>query len=179
MGRMPARAAAMSAWLGGKVRLALEWVTVPMFLVALQLPHAPLCYWLTSTLASTGQHLLLRSPAVRCAAATSALVPHTCASPAWLLPTSARRFTGPYATLAEPLRAPQSAAFSVWSGRATAGIVPLPSPAEIGAAGGHLSRAARPPPLRAVDPASEALAAGTDDITVLFQQVPGYHPRAT
>lgn len=60
-------AAAVAAWLGGKLRLFLEWLTLPMFLVALQLPHAPLCYWLSSTLAATAQHMLLRAPAVRCA----------------------------------------------------------------------------------------------------------------
>lgn len=51
--------------MGGKLRLVLEWLTVPLFLVALQLPHAPLCYWLSSSLAASAQALLLRVPAVR------------------------------------------------------------------------------------------------------------------
>ncbi len=55
----------MAAWVGGKLRLVLEWLTVPLFLVALQLPHAPLCYWLSSSLAASAQALLLRVPAVR------------------------------------------------------------------------------------------------------------------
>ena len=38
---------------------------MPMFAVALQLPAAPLLYWLTSGLFSLGQHFALRSPAVR------------------------------------------------------------------------------------------------------------------
>lgn len=59
-------AGAVEAWLVGKLRLCLEWLTVPMLLVALQLPHASLCYWLASGLATLGQHHLLRLPAVRC-----------------------------------------------------------------------------------------------------------------
>jgi membrane protein insertase Oxa1/YidC/SpoIIIJ len=58
-------AGAVEAWLLGKLRLFLEWLTVPMLLVALQLPHAPLVYWLSSGLATLGQQSLLRLPAVR------------------------------------------------------------------------------------------------------------------
>ena len=58
-------AGAVEAWLMGKLRLFLEWLTVPMLLVALQLPHASLCYWLASGLTTLGQHHLLRLPAVR------------------------------------------------------------------------------------------------------------------
>ena len=58
----------MEAWLLGKLRLFLEWLTVPMLLVALQLPHASLVYWLSSGLATLGQQALLRLPPVRCLA---------------------------------------------------------------------------------------------------------------
>lgn len=57
----------VAEWLGSKVRLALEWVTVPMLIIALQLAHAPLVYWLSSTLFTLGQHVFLQSPAVRSA----------------------------------------------------------------------------------------------------------------
>jgi hypothetical protein len=59
-------AGAVEAWLLGKLRLFLEWLTVPMLLVALQLPHASLVYWLSSGLATLGQQSLLRLPHVRC-----------------------------------------------------------------------------------------------------------------
>ena len=55
----------MEAWLLGKLRLFLEWLTVPMLLVALQLPHASLVYWLSSGLATLGQQSLLRLPPLR------------------------------------------------------------------------------------------------------------------
>ncbi len=58
-------AGAVEAWLVGKLRLCLEWLTVPMLLVGLQLPHASLVYWLTSGLYTLGQHFALRLPAVR------------------------------------------------------------------------------------------------------------------
>ncbi len=60
-----AAAGAVEAWLMGKLRLFLEWLTVPMLLVALQLPQASLCYWLSSGLATLGQQYLLRLPAIR------------------------------------------------------------------------------------------------------------------
>lgn len=91
---------AVADWLGSKMRLALEWLTVPMFLVALQLAHAPLVYWLTSTLFTLGQHFFLHSPSVRSMVGLS--LPHTghhMAAPAF--PRSAAKGGPPADSVAE------------------------------------------------------------------------------
>ncbi|KAK9816818.1 hypothetical protein WJX72_005353 [[Myrmecia] bisecta] len=57
----------VGAWLAGNMRLLLEWLTVPMFVVALQLPHGALLYWLTSGLTSLAQSAALRTAAAHAA----------------------------------------------------------------------------------------------------------------
>ena len=37
-------------WVMGNVKLALEWLTIPLFVIALQLPLGAVWYWLSSTL---------------------------------------------------------------------------------------------------------------------------------
>ena len=37
------------------LRLALQWLTLPFFLAALQMPHAVFCYWIPNSLISMGQ----------------------------------------------------------------------------------------------------------------------------
>jgi membrane protein insertase Oxa1/YidC/SpoIIIJ len=49
----------------GKVRLALEWAVIPLFVTSLQLPHGAVCYWVTSSLYALGQNHTLRVAAVR------------------------------------------------------------------------------------------------------------------
>lgn len=39
----------VASWLISKVRLALEWAVVPLFITALHLPQGALCYWATSS----------------------------------------------------------------------------------------------------------------------------------
>jgi tetratricopeptide (TPR) repeat protein len=56
---------AVQAWALGKVKLVLEWVTVPLFITALQLPHATLCYWAASSTAALAQGRALRALAAR------------------------------------------------------------------------------------------------------------------
>ena len=58
----------MGAWVSGKVRLLLEWVTLPLLLTAMQLPHGAVIYWLSSSSLALAQHLALRTDAVRAAA---------------------------------------------------------------------------------------------------------------
>lgn len=57
----------MGAWVSGKLRLLLEWVTLPLLLTAMQLPHGAVLYWLTSSSLALAQHLALRAGAVRAA----------------------------------------------------------------------------------------------------------------
>ena len=45
----------MPGWLMARVRLGLEWLTLPVFLVAMQLPQAVLVYWATSSGAALAQ----------------------------------------------------------------------------------------------------------------------------
>jgi tetratricopeptide (TPR) repeat protein len=49
----------------GKVRLALEWAVIPLFITSLQLPHGAVCYWVTSSLYALGQNYTLKVAAVR------------------------------------------------------------------------------------------------------------------
>ncbi len=39
----------------GNVKLLLEWVTVPLFIIALQLPQGAVLYWLASSLTALAQ----------------------------------------------------------------------------------------------------------------------------
>ena len=58
----------MAGWVSGKLRLLLEWVTLPLMLTAMQLPHGAVIYWLSSSSLALAQHLALRTDAVRTAA---------------------------------------------------------------------------------------------------------------
>jgi hypothetical protein len=60
-------AGGVMAWAFGKLRLLLEWATVPLLVIAMQLPQGTVCYWLTSGVVSAAQSLALRSRAVRSA----------------------------------------------------------------------------------------------------------------
>ena len=60
-------AGSVGAWVSGKLRLLLEWVTLPLLLTAMQLPHGAVLYWLTSSSLALAQHLALRSAAMRAA----------------------------------------------------------------------------------------------------------------
>ncbi len=42
-------------WMMGNVKLVLEWVTIPIFIIALQLPQGAVLYWLTSSLSALAQ----------------------------------------------------------------------------------------------------------------------------
>jgi len=42
-------------WVMGNVKLVLEWVTVPLFIIALQLPQGAVLYWLASSLTALAQ----------------------------------------------------------------------------------------------------------------------------
>ena len=42
-------------WVMGNVKLLLEWVTVPIFIIALQLPQGAVLYWLASSLTALAQ----------------------------------------------------------------------------------------------------------------------------
>ena len=55
----------MMVWMMGKVRLALEWAVVPLFITALQLPQGSLCYWATSSAYALAQSHILKSQTVR------------------------------------------------------------------------------------------------------------------
>ncbi|KAL4523864.1 hypothetical protein Ndes2526B_g08095 [Nannochloris sp. 'desiccata'] len=59
----------------GKVRLALEWAVIPLFITSLQLPHGAVCYWMTSSLYALVQSHTLRVGAVRQALGLGARVP--------------------------------------------------------------------------------------------------------
>ena len=47
------------------LRTALEWLTIPMLLVGLQVPHGVFCYWLTSSAFNIAQNPILASDAAR------------------------------------------------------------------------------------------------------------------
>ena len=46
---------AVMRWVMGNVKLLLEWVTVPVFIIALQLPQGAVLYWLASSLTALAQ----------------------------------------------------------------------------------------------------------------------------
>jgi hypothetical protein len=52
-------------WVMGSLRLFLEWMMVPLFAIALQLPQGALCYWATSSGLALAQNHALKQPAVR------------------------------------------------------------------------------------------------------------------
>jgi tetratricopeptide (TPR) repeat protein len=59
--------AGVLAWALGGLRLLLEWLMVPLFGVALQLPQGALCYWASSSGLALLQNVALRRPAARAA----------------------------------------------------------------------------------------------------------------
>ncbi|KAL0046699.1 hypothetical protein WJX82_007754 [Trebouxia sp. C0006] len=58
---------AVMRWVMGNVKLLLEWVTVPLFIIALQLPQGAVLYWLASSLTALAQGHVLQLPSVRAA----------------------------------------------------------------------------------------------------------------
>ena len=42
-------------WVMGHVKLFMEWVTIPVFIIALQLPQGAVLYWLASSLTALAQ----------------------------------------------------------------------------------------------------------------------------
>ena len=42
-------------WVMGNLKLLLEWITIPIFVIALQLPQGAVWYWLTSSCAALAQ----------------------------------------------------------------------------------------------------------------------------
>jgi len=46
---------AVMRWVMWNVKLLLEWVTVPIFIIALQLPQGAVLYWLASSLTALAQ----------------------------------------------------------------------------------------------------------------------------
>lgn len=46
---------AVMVWVTRNVKLLLEWVTVPIFVIALQLPQGAALYWLVSSLTTLAQ----------------------------------------------------------------------------------------------------------------------------
>lgn len=50
---------AVMVWVMGNIRLLLEWLTVPLFIIALQLPQGAVLYWLVSSLTALAQVLLV------------------------------------------------------------------------------------------------------------------------
>ncbi|KAL3155998.1 hypothetical protein ABBQ32_012987 [Trebouxia sp. C0010 RCD-2024] len=78
---------AVMVWVMGNIRLLLEWLTVPLFIIALQLPQGAVLYWLVSSLTALAQGYILQAPSARAAlglpstrAAGMADVPLTAAS---------------------------------------------------------------------------------------------------
>ena len=61
----PAPPPSVMLWAMDKLRLLLEWMLVPLFGVALQLPQGALCYWATSSTYALVQNHAFKSPAVR------------------------------------------------------------------------------------------------------------------
>lgn len=55
----------VALWLTSNLRLFMEWMMVPLFAIALQLPQGSLCYWATSSALALAQNHALRLPAVR------------------------------------------------------------------------------------------------------------------
>lgn len=53
---------AVMVWVMGNVKLLLEWLTVPLFIIALQLPQGAALYWLVSSLTALAQVLFLFPP---------------------------------------------------------------------------------------------------------------------
>ena len=49
-------------WMMGNVKLLLEWFTVPLFIIAVQLPQGAALYWLVSSLTALAQVLLTLPP---------------------------------------------------------------------------------------------------------------------
>ncbi|CAD7700447.1 unnamed protein product [Ostreobium quekettii] len=47
------------------LKLFLEWLSIPILVISMQLPHASLLYWLSSSLFSLAQNLVLGHPQVR------------------------------------------------------------------------------------------------------------------
>ncbi|DBA80543.1 hypothetical protein WJX77_009280 [Trebouxia sp. C0004] len=58
---------AVMRWVMGNVKLLLQWVTVPLFIIALQLPQGAVLYWLASSLTALAQGHVLQMPAVKAA----------------------------------------------------------------------------------------------------------------
>lgn len=54
-------------WVMVNVKLLLEWVTIPLFIIALQLPQGAVLYWLASSLTALAQGHVLQMPLVRAA----------------------------------------------------------------------------------------------------------------
>ena len=45
----------VTKWVMGNLKLLLEWLTVPIFVIALQLPQGAVWYWLSSSLTALAQ----------------------------------------------------------------------------------------------------------------------------
>jgi tetratricopeptide (TPR) repeat protein len=76
-------------WVMGGLRLLLEWMMVPLFAVALQLPHGALCYWATSSSLALAQNQALKQPAVRRAVGLPTGPPSQSAAPPHAAPSAA------------------------------------------------------------------------------------------
>lgn len=46
------------------LKLVLEWMSIPVLVIALQLPHGTLLYWLSNSCFSIASNLIMRHPAV-------------------------------------------------------------------------------------------------------------------
>ncbi|KAL4448090.1 hypothetical protein ABPG75_005309 [Micractinium tetrahymenae] len=57
--------ASVMLYLMGGLRLFMEWIMVPLFAIAMQLPQGALCYWATSSFLALAQNHALKQPAVR------------------------------------------------------------------------------------------------------------------
>ncbi|EFN57373.1 hypothetical protein CHLNCDRAFT_142761 [Chlorella variabilis] len=57
--------ASVMLWVMGGLRLLLEWMMVPLFAIALQLPQGALCYWAAGSGLALLQNHALKQPAVR------------------------------------------------------------------------------------------------------------------
>eukprot|EP00891_Asterochloris_glomerata_P004420 jgi/Astpho2/4420/fgenesh1_pg.00067_%23_28_t len=58
------RASALRQWALSHLRIALEWATVPLFVIALQLPQGAVLYWAASSSFALLQGWVMRQPAV-------------------------------------------------------------------------------------------------------------------
>ncbi|KAL4859761.1 ALBINO3-like protein 2 [Chlorella vulgaris] len=81
--------ASVMLWVMGGLRLLLEWMMVPLFAVALQLPHGALCYWATSSSLALAQNQALKQPAVRRAVGLPTGPPSQSAAPPHAAPSAA------------------------------------------------------------------------------------------